>query len=72
MKSNINPNQLKPKLDNIGPLHNEQISSLTALICKEKELLVSMFLTNASIAELAEQYKRIDELNLMRTSNDNS
>jgi hypothetical protein len=31
-------------------------------IKKEKEALVTMFLLNASISELADQYKRIDEL----------
>jgi hypothetical protein len=29
----------------------------------EKEMLVSMFLANASQSQLASQYKRIDELN---------
>ncbi|MEO8582503.1 MAG: hypothetical protein ABI415_01835 [Flavitalea sp.] len=35
---------------------------LLTQIKKEKEALVSMLLANASISELAEQYKRIDEL----------
>ncbi len=39
------------------------IEPLTSLIKKEKEALVSMFLANASITELAAQYRLIDELN---------
>ncbi len=38
------------------------IEPLTSQIKKEKEALVSMFLANATITELAAQYKLIDEL----------
>lgn len=36
---------------------------LMSQIKQEKEALVTMFLANASITELAAQYKLIDELN---------
>ena len=41
----------------------DDLRSLITLVKKEKESLLSMFLSNATISELADQYKRIDELN---------
>jgi hypothetical protein len=45
----------------VGPASNATV--LVAQIKQEKEALVSMFLANASITELAAQYKLIDDLN---------
>jgi hypothetical protein len=45
-----------------------RVNDLTVLrstIQKEKEELISMFLANASSGELAERFKRIDELTEM-------
>jgi hypothetical protein len=44
------------------------IDPLLSQVKREKEALVSMFLANASITELAAQYKLIDDLNLRITS----
>jgi|GEM_PF-5959646 len=44
------------------------IDQLLSQIEGEKEALVSMFLANASITELAAQYKLIDDLNFKITS----
>lgn len=46
-------------------LRNEvdNANALTDQLKTEKDALVSMFLANATISELAAQYKLIDELN---------
>jgi hypothetical protein len=46
-------------------MNTPRVNDLTVLrstIQKEKEELISMFLANASSGELAERFKRIDEL----------
>ena len=53
---------MKSNAKNIVETDVSQTGLLTQ-IKKEKEALVSMFLANASITELAAQYKLIDELN---------
>ena len=54
---------MKPDRQNIIRGDIASIEPLTSQIKKEKEALVSMFLANATITELAAQYKLIDELN---------
>lgn len=56
MKSNAQHKEtLRNEVDNAN--------ALTDQLKTEKDALVSMFLANATISELAAQYKLIDELN---------
>ncbi|MBA2250691.1 MAG: hypothetical protein H0W12_10940 [Chitinophagaceae bacterium] len=54
---------MKSNRQNINASDITDIDPLISQIKKEKEALVSMFLANATITELAAQYKLIDELN---------
>ncbi len=55
--------RVKSNRQNINASDITDIDPLISQIKKEKEALVSMFLANATITELAAQYKLIDELN---------
>jgi hypothetical protein len=63
---------VKSNRQNISADSVKDADNLTSQIKKEKEALVSMFLANASITELAAQYKLIDELNSRITSRKDS
>lgn len=46
----------------INPAPIQDLDGLRSAMKKEKEALVSMFLANASLLQLSDQYKKIDEL----------
>jgi hypothetical protein len=53
---------MKSNTDDIVTTRVQSTEDLRRTLKKEKETLVSMFLANATLAELSNQFKRIDEI----------